>query len=66
MGRPRKIIDPESEVGDDIETRATKVIVKDSRGQTIRTYSLAVHGENFEELAKMFHSHTPTSTLQVL
>lgn len=43
----------------------TEATVLDSQGQTVRVYSLAVHGENFEELAQMFISHHPNKTVVV-
>jgi heme-binding NEAT domain protein len=53
------------EVPRDLPNKPTVAVVKDSRGQTIRTYDLKIHGENFEGLAKMFQSHTPNSTIDV-
>ena len=44
----------------------TSAVVQDSRGQTIRVYDEATHGKKFEELARMFVSHNPgTSVLKI-
>lgn len=47
------------------KVKATTAEVSSSTGALIRTYTLADHGENFEELAAEFVSHTPGTVVSV-
>lgn len=44
---------------------ATSASVLTKSGDTIRTYSLEVHGEGFADLAKEFSDHTPDSSVRL-
>lgn len=45
--------------------KTTEAVVLDAIGQTVRIYSLEVHGDKFEELANMFISHNPGKTVVI-
>lgn len=47
-----------------LPTNATEATVLDPQGNPHRTYSLAIHGDNFKELAEQFVSVRPGWTVR--
>lgn len=57
--------DAEAAAKDDVKSEGTVADVFAATGGLIRTYTVADHGDKFEELAKEFVAHTPGSRIVV-